>query len=123
MSVNETAARNEEAKEFYSSLVPLAELAKLLPCRRNGKPTHVGSLYRWSSSGSRGVILRTIQVGATRCCTHEWMNEFLEAVTAASGVRPATSQAGGVRMTKQQERREEQRRADVRAKLKALGVC
>jgi hypothetical protein len=72
--------------------IPLAQAAAELPRRRRGKKTHVASLYRWTTTGCRGVKLRYVQVGATRCTTREWLADFFERLTAAS-TGAATPQA------------------------------
>ncbi len=65
-------------------LLPLARAAAELPCRRGGKKTHVGTLYRWTTVGCRGIRLGYVQVGATRCTTRRMIAEFFEKLTAAS---------------------------------------
>jgi hypothetical protein len=60
------------------TLLPLAQAANELPRRRRGKKTHVSTLYRWALAGCRGVVLETIQVGATRCTSQEALQRFFE---------------------------------------------
>jgi hypothetical protein len=62
--------------------VPLAQAAAELPCRRAGKRTHVATLYRWTQRGCRGVRLRYVMVGVTRCTTRQWLNEFFDELTS-----------------------------------------
>lgn len=60
------------------TIVPLTQAAGELPCRRRGRKTHVSTLYRWATSGCRGVVLETIQIGATRCTSREALQRFFE---------------------------------------------
>jgi hypothetical protein len=73
------------------SLISLADAARLLPARRAGKRPHVSCLYRWTVSGCRGVILESIQVGATRCTSREALSRFCEALTYADDRPPVRS--------------------------------
>src|SRR5689334_18584354 len=57
---------------------------------RGAKRVHVATLYRWTERGCRGVRLRYVQVGATRCTTREWLDEFFAELTAKSAGQPAT---------------------------------
>src|SRR5271157_803864 len=59
-------------------VIPLAQAAAELPRRRRGRKTHLSTLYRWASTGCRGVRLETIQIGATRCTSREALQRFFE---------------------------------------------
>lgn len=63
--------------EALQSYIPLKSLADHLRC-------HVATPYRWTSRGCRGVKLRYSQIGATRCTTREWLDEFFGRLTEAS---------------------------------------
>jgi hypothetical protein len=63
------------------TIVSPANAAKTLPIRRAGKRPHVSCIYRWMSSGCKGVILESIQVGGTRCTSREALARFFEALT------------------------------------------
>jgi len=58
------------------TLISLADAAGELPRRRRGRKAHVSCLYRWSTAGCRGVVLESIQVGATRCTSREALQRF-----------------------------------------------
>ncbi len=62
-------------------LLSLTEAAKSLPSRRGGKRPHVSCLYRWTTTGCKGVILESIQVGGTRCTSKEALARFFDALT------------------------------------------
>ena len=71
-------------------LISLAEAARLLPRRRAGKRPHVSCIYRWTTSGCKGVVLESLQVGGTRCTSREALARFFEALThGGRGDRPA----------------------------------
>ena len=65
-------------------VVSLTEATKLLPHRRRGKRPHVSCIYRWTTSGCRGVILESIQVGGTRCTSKQALARFFERLTNAN---------------------------------------
>ncbi len=60
------------------TVLSLAQAADNLPRRRRGRKTHISTLYRWATVGCRGVILETIQIGATRCTSREALQRFFE---------------------------------------------
>ncbi len=64
-------------------LLTFPEASSMLPKRRNGKRTHVATLYRWSTQGCRGVVLETCQIGATRCTSVEALQRFFDRLTEA----------------------------------------
>jgi len=64
------------------TLISLADAAGELPRRRRGRRVHVSCLYRWSTAGCRGVVLESIQVGATRCTSREALQRFFERLSA-----------------------------------------
>lgn len=67
------------------TVISLVDATKLLPARRSGKRPHISCLYRWTSSGCRGVILESLQVGGTRCTSHEALARFFERLTHTEG--------------------------------------
>ena len=62
-------------------LLSLAEAARRLPKRGNGKAIHVAAIYRWSTTGYAGVILETIQICGQKFTSTEALQRFAEAVT------------------------------------------
>jgi hypothetical protein len=69
------------------TLISLTDAAKQLPARREGKKPHISCLYRWTTTGCKGVVLESLQVGGTRCTSKEALARFFEQLTAASQVR------------------------------------
>jgi hypothetical protein len=66
------------------ALTSLADAARTLPRRRGGKKPHVSCIYRWTTSGCRGVTLESIQIGGTRCTSNEALNRFFTRLTRAT---------------------------------------
>jgi hypothetical protein len=93
------------------SLLSLSDAARLLPKRRGGKKPHVSCLYRWSVSGCRGVILETIQVGGTRCTSHEALARFFERLSSQSLCSPGVPRG---RSARQRERATEQAERELK---------
>ena len=67
-------------------ILPLAEATKIIP-RPNGRRPHVSCLYRWTVQGCRGVVLESIQCGATRCTSRQAIARFFEQLTEAAGLQ------------------------------------
>ena len=63
------------------TIVSLSEVPRGRPRRRAGKKPHISCIYRWTTSGCRGVILESIQIGGTRCTSKEALRRFFEALT------------------------------------------
>src|SRR3954451_22020866 len=87
------------------TLLSLAQAAEELPRRRRGRKTHVSTLYRWATAGCRGVLLETIQVGATRCTSREALQRFFERLSqgVGGGPVPAAPPRSIARRTRQSE--------------------
>ena len=62
---------------FGDELLTLAEAARILPARRAGKKTSISCLYRWTTSGCRGIMLESVQIGGTRCSGREALGRFV----------------------------------------------
>ena len=63
------------------TLLSLSETAKHLPRRRAGKRPHVSCIYRWTTSGCKGVVLESLQCGGTRCTSKEALARFFRRLT------------------------------------------
>jgi hypothetical protein len=93
--------------------IPLAQAAAELPRRRHGQKAHTSTLYRWSTTGCRGVVLETIQVGATRCTSMQALQRFYEQLTLSSQAIAANTERAAppiaaVRSAAQRQRRSEE---------------
>ena len=73
------------------AVLTLAQAAAELPRRRRGRKTHVSTLYRWTVSGCRGIILESIQIGATRATSREALQRFFERLSQPDGIGDAPS--------------------------------
>lgn len=60
-----------------TDLIPLHRARDLFGFRAPSVPT----LYRWTTTGVRGVRLRTWQVGSVRCTTRAAVEEFVGTLT------------------------------------------
>jgi hypothetical protein len=70
-------------------LIPLSEVPKLLPSLRRGKPVNLATVYRWTNEGSNGVRLAYLNIGSTRCTTHQWIKDFISHIN--QGITIATT--------------------------------
>lgn len=67
----------------HEEIFPLTAATKL-PCfrnRRGGKHINVSTLWRWATTGCRGVRLETIMAGGSRATSLEAVERFFEALT------------------------------------------
>jgi hypothetical protein len=103
--------------------IPLAQAAADLPCRRRGRKTNISTLYRWATTGCKGVVLETIQIGGTRCTSREALQRFFEKLTlprqeGTTTTGPVASPIASVRSVAQRQRRSE----EAARKLAEMGV-
>jgi hypothetical protein len=100
-----------------------AEVVERLPARRRGRKAHKSTVFRWYSSGCRGLRLPFLQVGNQRCTSLRALQAFLDALTAiarfeqgepvapcaeaviARGARPARSPDRQLRVEDELKRR------------------
>ena len=75
------------------ALLSLSDAARSLPARRRGKRPHVSCIYRWTTTGCKGVILESLQCGGTRVTSREALGRFMEALTYDAGRPSARSPA------------------------------
>jgi len=68
-----------------ADLIPLEDVAKVLP-----KRLHLSTVFRWAQKGRKGVRLKVVSVGGTRCTTERWLFEFFEAVEEARAPQEPT---------------------------------
>jgi hypothetical protein len=90
------------------SLISLSEAARHLPRRRAGKRPHVSCIYRWTTSGCRGVVLESVQVGGTRCTSKEALARFFRRLTQGGAADAPT-----VRTCAQRQRAAEKAMRDL----------
>jgi len=75
-------------------VLSLTDAALLLPTRRRGRPTHPGTLYRWATSGVRGIRLETLRVGGTLCTSPAALQRFCDALTLSEEATARAREAG-----------------------------
>lgn len=68
-------------------LLSMTQAAKLLP----GRPD-VATLWRWRTSGCRGIKLESILFGGRRYTSREALSRFIAATTAAADGEPVRSE-------------------------------
>jgi hypothetical protein len=68
----------------------IPEVAALPQLKTQGKPVHVSSVWRWMCRGLSGVRLRSLVIANRRMTTTEWVDQFLDASTAAKDARLAS---------------------------------
>lgn len=95
------------------NLISPSEAAKSLPHRRMGRPVNTSCIYRWMSSGCRGVKLEFIQVGGSRFTSREALDRFFAVLTA---------QANGTQLPAQPTASTQRSIAAAEAELAAMGL-
>jgi hypothetical protein len=82
-------------------LLTLTEAARRLPVKNSGRRVHVAAVYRWASSGCRGVTLETIQIGGQRFTSVSALQRFGEELTwrARRAARPARTPDARARLS------------------------
>jgi hypothetical protein len=70
-------------------LIPLTEIVRQIPLRRQGRPLHVATLYRWASKGLRGQRLECVRTGGTVCTSLEAVDRFFGRLTEVSYSKPS----------------------------------
>jgi hypothetical protein len=115
-----TTAANDRPE--YRSL---SEIARRLPPNRGAKPVHAATLSRWITKGVWTKTGQLIKLQARRFpagwrTTDQWVEEFLEAYTAAElGNQPPAGEPSTPMLRTVLERRRAHQRA--KAELKAAG--
>lgn len=69
-------------------LLTLREASRLCPGSRQGRPTHVATVYRWTARGIKGIRLEAVRIGGTLYTSREAMQRFAERLTTNSTPRP-----------------------------------
>jgi hypothetical protein len=54
------------------------QAADELSRRRQGKKTHLSTLFTWSTARCRGVVLESLQIGDTRCTSRKALQKYFE---------------------------------------------
>ena len=87
------------------TLLSMAEVAKLMPRRRRGRPCSLATIYRWSSPpGCRGIVLETAVIGGGRVTSREALQRFADALTRRRPGRASRSAAAAQETASQHPR-------------------
>ena len=65
---------------------------------------HITTVYRWSTSGYRGVVLETIQVGGSRRTSREAIQRFCERLSGGATPRAVRTRDNAEKAGKELER-------------------
>ena len=68
-----------KTEDFFS----LRDVATMLPKRSDGKPIHFNTIYRWATSGLRGVVLETTPMGGRLMTTKDAVSRFFQQLSYA----------------------------------------
>lgn len=74
-------------------LLPLREAADLFPRRRKGTKVNIATLWRWMTTGSRGVVLETVRVGSQNYTTEQAIRDFIAAQSQPTAVSAPSGNA------------------------------
>jgi hypothetical protein len=88
--------------------------ASKLPCfanRRAGSRINVSTLWRWTTTGVRGIKLDSVMAGGSRATSLEAIERFFAALTQAAEHRPIASPSRLTRQRREQIAAAEQRLA------------
>jgi hypothetical protein len=77
--------------DILPKYIKLRAAAALLPRGRSGKKRHIKSVFRYTTVGLRGILLRSADVGGYKYTTVELIQEFIDALTAQAGGEPAST--------------------------------
>lgn len=65
----------------------MRDVPALLPARAGRRISHK-SVYRWTTQGCRGAVLRTVPLPGGRATTREWLMAFLQALESPRSEHP-----------------------------------
>jgi hypothetical protein len=68
--------------DLTEPLIPLTQVPRMpfIPRRRAGRKLNVATVFRWASSGIRGVRLEVVRFGGTLCTTKSALLEFFRSL-------------------------------------------
>jgi len=66
---------------LQETLISLKDAAKLFPKNARGKHPHISCIYRYTTTGCRGVVLESVQAGSVRCTSREAVARFFKRLT------------------------------------------
>lgn len=78
---NPSDNRADAAGVEHEDVLSLADAAKFLPVRKEGKPFHVNTLHRWATAGVRGVVLESLMIGGARYTSRQALTRFIRRIS------------------------------------------
>jgi hypothetical protein len=63
-------------------LVPLTNVATMVPPRPNGKRMAVTTAWRWATVGVRGHKIEVVRIGGSKYTSREALGRFLKAINS-----------------------------------------
>jgi hypothetical protein len=105
-------------------VITFGQAADCLPRRRRGRKTHVSTIYRWASSGHKGVILESLQIGGTRCTSKQALQRFFERLSESRqiGAGPGGSSRPGPMLRGRTLAQRQRAAAEAGRKLAEMGA-
>lgn len=120
MSDSQTADRGK--------LIPIRDVPKAVAAMTGGATTpSVSQIYRWISSGNRGVRLRRVYIGRVSHTYESWLRDCIDAteppepVAVSDQSEPVVIPMSPEKSRTQNERKQKRRRAG-REELRKLGI-
>lgn len=62
----------------HENLIPIRDVPRRIPPRKNGRRLHISAVYRWMSRGVRGAVLESVRLGGTTYTTVEALQRFAD---------------------------------------------
>jgi hypothetical protein len=103
------------------TIIPPPEATKEVPRRRRGRKTHVSTIYRWMTSGCRGIVLESIQVGGTRCTSREALQRFFDRLSESAPTGSSEDHSGPISVRRSLAQRQRQS-AEAGRRLAEMGA-
>jgi len=76
-------------------LLALKDVSALLPRRRKGRRPTFSCVWRWATTGCRGVKLETVRIGSTLCTTRGALQRFFRCLSQEAAVESAGDPGAG----------------------------
>ena len=72
----------------FIRLQDLPNRSDLIPPRNSGRKLGRATVWRWTTRGVAGVVLRTVNIGGSPATCAEWLNDFFETIAIARRGQP-----------------------------------
>ena len=61
------------------NLIPIRKVSSFFP-----RPPSHQTIWRWTTTGVRGVVLKYVAIGGTRYTSQDWINDFIRQQNSSS---------------------------------------